>query len=320
MLAELLLATVLTFAASIEADLQASLEPQVSDVLLVRESTDSIEGGGSGFVEEERSFFAPTKVSESLGPVITAQSALVVDRRSGEVLFEKSPEVVRAPASITKVMTALVALQSGVNLDDTIVVSSQAAAMPGASMQLQEGDELRFGDVLTGALVASGNDAAVQLAVSTAGSVDAFVARMNETASDLGMVHTAYKNPTGLDQDGHQTSVVDIARLFDVALDEPAFLEAIETSGYSAQVQNAEDVRTVVSTNELLKSAYPRVIGGKTGFTDDAGYCMVVLSSDDDGNELISVVFGSETSDARFQDTKALVTWSHSAYSWKESF
>ncbi len=290
-----------------------------SEPLFVRKPVVTAEqGGGVDFAVSERDFFRPEKTSDSLGPVLSAVSAIAVDRRSGAILFAKDPHAVRAPASITKTMTALVALESGLSLDGKTVVSREAAEQSGAAMRFEEGDQLSNRDLLVGMLVASGNDAATQLAITTAGSQKDFVDRMNARVADLGLYETAFKNPTGLDADGHRSSAADLARIFDTALQQPAFTETIQITTKDIPVLGKETSLNVKTTNELLREHYPRIIGGKTGFTDNAGECLVVLASDNDGNETILVILGSSSSDERFHDMKALATWIYGAYTWKK--
>ena len=277
-------------------------------------------GGGIDFEEEERAFFAPTKSSPSLGPVLTAKSSLVVDRKSGSILYANDQDVVRAPASLTKIMTAMATLESDAKLEDRVLVDDVSSSRPGASMHLETGDELTVHELLRGSLIASGNDAATQLARSVAGEEEAFVKRMNALSEDFGLTSTSFRNPTGLDADGHLSSARDLVRLFDIALEEPAFRSAISVAAHDAPLLNGEDVRVLKTTNVLLRDGYPRIFGGKTGFTDDAGYCLIVLATDDEGNEIIAVTLGSDSSDDRFQDMKSLVTWTFSSYDWKASF
>lgn len=265
---------------------------------------------------EDQLHQGPTKTSDSLGVKITADSGIVFDRESGKVLFSKSPNTRLAMASITKVMTVITALESGKDLQEEVVVAPEAANLIGARIKLEPNETIRFEDLLKGAMISSGNDAALAIAYHVGdGDVEAFIAMMNENAKRLGLKNTQFKNPHGLDQDGHYSTAEDIGKLFDHALENENFRKYISTKTDEAHALDRSTVHKLKNTNRLLDGAYPYMIGAKTGYTDNAGFCLVSVSSKDE-NEIITVVLGSDYSGNQFQDSKALIEWSFNNYRW----
>lgn len=218
------------------------------------------------------------------GPHTTAHAAILYERSTGTVLYGKDIHERRAPASLTKVMTALVAIERG-NMNDVVTVSRNAASIRGSSAHLYPDQKIRMIDLLHGLLLNSGNDAAVAIAEHIAGSVEAFVTLMNERARELGLVNTQFKNPHGLDEPGHYSSAFDLAVLTDTAMHYPLFAEIVAKREYTSEH------RTFRNTNKLLWSMQG-VEGVKTGTTGQAGNCLVAAISGE-GMQLISVVLGS---------------------------
>lgn len=233
------------------------------------------------------------------GPHITAHAAVLLESTSGTVLYAHNEHTLRAPASITKVMTALLALETG-RLDDIVHVSKQAAGVHGSSAQLYTGQEIRLNDLLFGMLLRSGNDAAIAVAEHIAGSVPAFAQLMNERAKELGATHTKFTNPHGLDQPGHYSTAFDLAMISRVALLYPKFADIVGTISY------LYDERSITwrNTNRLLWS-YAGAEGIKTGTTGQAGPCLAAAASRE-GMQLISVVLGSSN---RWKDTIRLLEY-----------
>lgn len=269
-----------------------------------------------GFSSAEQETTGPVKKSDSLGMKITAKSAIVIDKATGSVLFEKNANERTAMASLTKVMTGIVALESGANLDDTVLLSSETVGLEGANVGLEDGEEIRAKDLLYGTLIASGNDAAVSLAKYIGRDVDSFVAKMNQQAQVLGLNDTRFKNPCGLDADNHFSTARDLAKLFDYATDNNSFREIIAMQSYDANALNKETVHHFETTNKLF-DIYLDMKGGKTGFTDEAMFSFVSLFDNGQGNEIIVVVLGSDLNGNQFQDTKALADWTFRNYNWK---
>lgn len=228
-------------------------------------------------------------------PEITAEGAVLWDPADDRVLWGRQAQEPLPPASTTKIMTVLLALEAG-TIGDTVTVSAKAAEIgrrPGAAtLNLEAGQQVAMRSLLAGLILRSGNDAAVAVAEHVAGSEDAFVAAMNERARELGMTDTNFINSTGLtDSLEHHSSALDLARLADVALRNPHFAEWSAAYEYTVPTIGA-----MVSRNELL-TRYPGANGVKTGYTNLAGLCLVA-SARREGRDLIAVVLNAD--DAAF--------------------
>lgn len=246
-------------------------------------------------------------------PRISADAYVLVDGRSGRVLLGRNAHQQRAPASTTKIMTGVLALELG-DADDVVAVSPRAAGTPGSSAHISTGDRYRLEDLVRGLLMKSGNDAAVALAEHLAGSVAAFAGLMNDKARLLGLHDTRFVNPHGLTAPGHFTSAYDLARLARYALTLPEFAAIVRTSHSTLPGLDARDqaiARNLYNTNRLL--AYEWVTGVKTGTTDAAGDCLVASASKD-GGELIAVVLHS---DDRWQDAFRLLEWGFTEFRFR---
>ncbi len=243
-------------------------------------------------------------VQQGRPPQISAAAAVVVDLDSGITLYAQGADVPWPPASTVKVMTALLVLQSA-DIREEVVVSDRAAATGGSRMGLVAGERLTVLDLLYGLLLPSGNDAAVALAEHVAGSEAAFVAQMNLEAARLGLEHTRFANPHGLDADGQYTSASDLVRIARAALAYPVFVEIVGTA--RAWVAG----RDLTNTNQLLGS-YPAADGIKTGTTDAAGECLIASVSRR-GHRLVTVLLGSRD---RYADARALLNYAQAGWRW----
>ena len=245
---------------------------------------------------------------------LDAPSALLMEKQTGTVLFAKDEHTPREPASVTKVMTLLLtmeAIDSGaLSYDDTVTGSAHAASMGGSQIWLKEGEQMRVEDLIKAVCVVSGNDAAVALGEHLAGSEEAFVARMNERAKELGMNDTHFVNCTGLPADGHVTSAYDIALMSRELIWRHPDIRRFTTIWMDSLRGGAS---MLVNTNKLVRF-YPGATGLKTGSTDSAKYC-ISATAEKDGMELIAVILGGSTSDKRFTDAKALLNYGFAAYS-----
>lgn len=249
---------------------------------------------------------APPPAVVSGGPKVTADAAVLLDARTGRVLWGRNADTPRAPASTTKMMTALVALELG-HPDDVVTVGQAAAATPGSSAGLRPNDRYTLENLLRGLLLRSGNDAAVAIAVHVAGSVPAFVSLMNARASALGLENTHFENPHGLTEPLHHSSAHDLALIARAGLALPAFAALVDSSesemrGYDGATREIR--RELHNTNRLLL-AYDWVDGVKTGTTGAAGNCLVA-SGTQGGMQLIAVVLHS---DDRWGDATRLLQW-----------
>jgi D-alanyl-D-alanine carboxypeptidase len=246
--------------------------------------------------------------AEVAPPRVKAGSVLLADEQTGQVLFAKNAEQQRAMASTTKVMTALLALE---HLDQrrTVVIGTEPTTVGEESLELRKGERFTVHQLLVSLLVKSANDAAVALADAVDGTQAAFVRRMNDRAADLGLRDTHYVTPYGLDRPGHHTSARDLGRLWEVAMRRADFRALV--SMRSGQLPGPPRLRKFVNTNQLLGS-YPWVVGGKTGFTDDAGRCLVASASRG-GRRLVAVALGSTNA---FPDVRALFDYGFTAFDW----
>lgn len=208
-------------------------------------------------------------------PAVSAKGAILIDAATGEILFEKNCKEKLPMASTTKIMSAMLALESG-NLDEEFVVDSNAIKVEGSSMGLQEGDRVTMRALVHGMLLPSGNDAANAAAVRICGSVEAFVKLMNERAEELGLSSTHFVTPSGLDDytDEHYSSAYDMAILAKEALKNPDFREICGKYNAKLKFGNPPYERWLTNNNKLLNSC-EGVIGVKTGFTDKAKRCLV---------------------------------------------
>ena len=244
---------------------------------------------------------------------LDAPSALLMEKQTGTVLFAKDEHTPREPASVTKVMTLLLTMEAvdsgALSYDDAVTGSAHAASMGGSQIWLKEGEQMRVEDLIKAVCVVSGNDAAVALGEHLAGSEEAFVARMNERAKELGMNDTHFVNCTGLPAEGHVTSAYDIALMSrELILHHPNIRRF--TTIWMDSLRDGQSM--LVNTNKLVRF-YPGATGLKTGSTSTAKYC-ISATAEKDGMELIAVILGGSTSDKRFADAKALLNYGFASY------
>ncbi|TAL49990.1 D-alanyl-D-alanine carboxypeptidase [Patescibacteria group bacterium] len=256
-------------------------------------------------------------ISASMGVVTNAQSAIVVDRASQEVLFEKNVAQPRAIGSITKLMTAYVFLQGNPDLDAPATLTSEDLRY-GAELHLSIGETVTVRDLLKASLVGSDNSSTAALARLSGMSEGDFIARMNEVAAEFGMQQTTFDDTTGLSS--KNVSVVsDLAMMFDKILENETITQITQLSSVTI-TGNSGRTYLVESTDELLGTFVDQqpydIVGGKTGYLPEAGYCLGTLFSHENGGEIIVVVLGSETKEGRFQDVKSLAVWAYKTFDW----
>ena len=226
-------------------------------------------------------------------PQVTARSAAVIDALTGEVLYQRSMDERRYPASTTKIMALITALESERGgFDDAVTVSAAAADMEGSTMWLEHGERYRLEDLLYGMMLVSGNDAAVAVAEHIAGSVPAFAKRMTEKAHEIGAKDTNFVNSCGLHHPQHYTTARDLALMTAYGYKNPAFRKIVSTKERRVPLMKPPFSRTLENENMLLW-IYPGANGVKTGYTDDAGRCVVTAAARD-GVQLISVVLDGD--------------------------
>lgn len=235
-------------------------------------------------------------------PSVTSGAAVLIDATSGEVLYGRSAYVRRAPASTTKLLTALVAVREG-RLDRVVAVSVQSATVPGSQAHLRAGDRYTLRELLEGMLLRSGNDAAHAIATSVAPDIPGFAARMNRTALEIGARQTHFVNPHGLTAAHHYTSAKDLARIAQVALGQAEVRRIVASQELTLTPEGGQG-RPIRNTNSLLGS-YLGADGAKTGTTNAAGKCLVA-SAQRDGVHLIAVVLKGGD---RYGDAMRLLDW-----------
>lgn len=252
-------------------------------------------------------------VARAAGPEVSAQSAVVLTADTGTVLFEKDGHTPRPVASTTKIMTALLALEAAQEQGDPLVdITQEMVAVEGSSMGLQAGDSISLTGLAAGMLLASGNDAANAAALYLDGSLESFAARMNQRAAALGMEDTHFVTPSGLDGEdaqglGHLSTAYDMALLARAALEDQAFRQLC--SSPSLAVEFAEPVKRVTYTNHnKLLAQYQGCVGVKTGFTKEAGRCLV-SAAERDGALLIAVTLNAPND---WEDHTALLDYGFS--------
>jgi serine-type D-Ala-D-Ala carboxypeptidase (penicillin-binding protein 5/6) len=253
----------------------------------------------------------PTKEKNSSRPDIKAKAAILIDANSGIVLYEKNSHKSLPMASLTKIMTAILILESH-ELDEVVTIEESYLSTPGVKIWLQKGERIKIRDLLIGLLVRSGGDAALALADYHSGSVEAFVKSMNEKAAILNLQHTQFKNPIGLDQDAHYASAYDLAMLSKYAMRKPDFRWIVHLPEAEVFSVDGNISHSFKSTNKLLGS-YLNILGVKTGTTDAAGESVINLARNQKGNEVIAIVLNSPN---RFQENKSLIDWGFRSYTW----
>ena len=234
-----------------------------------------------------------------------AQAAIVVDARDGAVMFAKRPDAERSIASTTKLMTALLALEQA-DPDEVFTAPAYDALPAESRINLREGERMTVQDLLEALLLESANDAAVALAENISGSREAFVDEMNDRAAELGLDHTSYANPIGLDESGNHSTARDLATLTRTLLRDRRFARIVDSP--EAELESGIRPRVVANRNDLVGS-YPWVSGVKTGYTLKAGNVLVGAAERGRGIRVVSVVLGEPTESARDSETLALLRW-----------
>lgn len=253
----------------------------------------------------------PASVANGSPPKIEAQSAILIDAKTGQVLYEKNGHVRNAPASTTKVLTAIIAIESG-RLDEEVKVSARAASTAGSSMHLSTGQRISMRELVIGLLLRSGNDAAVAIAEHLAGSVENFVGIMNDKAQLLAAANSHFVNPHGLSAPGHYSTAFDLAWITKYALTNPIFSAIVNTKETNIEWldrKGKEHDQTLRNTNKLLW-LLEEADGVKTGTTNQAGPCLI--SSATRGNQkLIAVVLHDHS---RWYDSMQLLKYGFDAF------
>ncbi len=257
------------------------------------------------------------QIVESAQVDIKSPSAILIEAESGQVLFEKNSDIAMAPASVTKIMTLLLAFEAldkgDFSLEDKVVVSKHAASMGGSQCFFENGEEQTVEDMIKCIIIASGNDAAVAMAEKIAGSEQAFVDMMNDKAKKIGMKNASFKNACGLDVEGHKMSARDISIMSrELIVKHPEIFDysTIWMDSIIHKTARGESRFDLVNTNKFL-NMYTGATGLKTGYTSTAKYCMSA-TAERDGIQLIAVIMGGETKDIRNDDACKLLDYGYS--------
>ena len=258
-------------------------------------------------------FAAEEKKSSDI--VSNVKSAILIERDTGTVLYEKNSNEELPPASMTKIMTMLLIMEAidegKLSWNEKVRASEYAASMGGSQIFLEPGEEMTVKEMLRGIAIGSGNDASVAMAERIAGSEDAFVDMMNAKAKELGLKHTFFKNTTGLPVSGHYSTAADMATMAKELL---KYEDITKFTGmYEAYLRENTDKKFwLVNTNKLVRF-YPGVDGLKTGFTAEAKYCLTATAQKD-GMRVIAVVFGAPTSKERNAQVTKLLNYAFAQY------
>ncbi|WLR57632.1 D-alanyl-D-alanine carboxypeptidase family protein [Mesobacillus subterraneus] len=244
-----------------------------------------------------------------------ASSAILIERDTGQVLFDKNSHEELPPASMTKIMTMLLIMESldegRLKMDEKVRASEYAASMGGSQIFLEPGEEMTVEQMLKGIAIGSGNDASVAMAERIGGSEEAFVKMMNEKVKELGLKDTVFKNTTGLPVDGYYSSAYDMAMMAKELLKYEKITKF--TGTYEDYLrEDSEKKFWLVNTNKLVRF-YPGVDGLKTGFTNEAKYCLTA-TAEKDGMRAIAVVFGAPTSKTRNAQVTKMLDYAFSQY------
>lgn len=275
----------------------------------------------------------PIKKPEAIAPFIKAKSAIAVDLQNGLILYEKDIYAPLPIASLTKLMTSVIILEEN-NLNDIVKVSKQATGIEGSKIWLAPDEKITVENLMYAILIPSANDAAMALAEYNADTIENFVGKMNQKAKELGLVASQFYNPTGLDQtipdDNTNTlqgsgdnknrtkqvqntsTAYDLTLLARYAYGKSFVRRAVVQKEMEISSTNGKLTHKLLATNDLLGS-YLKVLGLKTGTTDEAGECLIAIIEDDRGHDILTIVLNSPN---RYSETKILADWVFRSFNW----
>lgn len=274
---------------------------------------------------------------------IRSKSVILANADNGEVLFTRNENEKMYPASLTKIMTAVLAIESTTDLDAEMVTApdyifNELVGTNSSTADIRRGETMSMRQMLACLLVQSANEAALIIADHVAGGVDEFVDKMNKKAEELGMTGTHYLNPHGLHEDGHYTTAADMYKLTNYAMKYPEFCEIVASSRYQIPATNKHTPRILVTTNRMMDrvnggkyyygavNGTPIIRGIKTGYTSEAGRNLISLAKKD-GSSFLCIVLGAPAEDENgrtltenysFEDTIKLLDWAYNDFSYKE--
>lgn len=255
-------------------------------------------------IEEDEKNEIEASASSDTKPTINSRRYAVYDRLSGRCIYGKDENKQTAMASTTKIMSAVIIVEN-CNLEDIVTVTAKEAGVGGSRLGLHTDDKISVNDLLYGLMLRSGNDAAVALAIHTAGSVEEFANLMNQKAEVLGLTNTHFVSPHGLDNSEHYTTAYELAKITDYALKNETIAKIVKTKTTTISING--NPMQISNTNELLGNV-EGVYGVKTGFTNNAGRCLVTSVKRGD-MDLIIVVLGADTRKDRASDSMKLIEY-----------
>ena len=256
-----------------------------------------------------KNYFMEATNQTKAEPTLNSKIAVAYDRKSGKVIYGKNENKRSAMASTTKIMTSIILIENA-DLTQTVTISAKAAGTGGSRLGLKKNDKITMNDLLYGLMLESGNDAAVAIAENVGGSVEGFAELMNEKAKQLGLENTHFVTPHGLDDPEHYTTAYELAKLADYALKNETFARVVNTKDYTVTINGYP--KAISNTNELL--GYLNGVNGvKTGFTNNAGRCLVT-SVNRNGFEIITVVLQADTKKIRTNDSINLIDYIYENY------
>ena len=281
--------------------------------ILNTEKLEDINSIDTGEIEDDDEEVDINEILETVVDIeeleIKSKIALIYDRASGNILYEKNGNKQTPMASTTKIMTAIVVLENA-NLTDVVTIDLKAAGTGGSRLGLKKNDKITVNDLLYGLMLRSGNDAAVALANYVGGSIEGFAEMMNNKAKELGLVNSHFIVPHGLDNDGHYTTAYELAKMADYALKIDKFKEIVSTKSITININGYP--KAINNTNQLLGSI-AGVYGVKTGFTNGAGRCLVSACERGD-LDIITVIIGADTTNQRTADTIKLINYAYNNF------
>ncbi len=242
---------------------------------------------------------------------ISSEAAILIDAKSGQVLYEKNANKEMYPASLTKISTAIYALEKG-NLDDLVTVSKDAHEVEGTRVYLEEGEKVPLDKLIQGLIINSGNDAGIAIAEYLDGSVKNFSSNINRFLKKLGVKHTKFENPHGLYDPGHVTTAGDLAKITQYAMKNKEFREIFAVRELNWKGESWQS--TLFTHHKLMREQpYDGVTGGKTGYVDQSGHTLVT-TAERDGLSVIVVILNGSTQDMTYDDTTELLDYGFKHY------
>lgn len=260
-------------------------------------------------IEENEKEEIEAAANSNAKPTINSRRYVIFDRLSGRCIYGKDENKQTAMASTTKIMSIIIVVEN-CNLSDTVTITAKAAGTGGSKLGLHTDDKITVMDLLYGLMLRSGNDAAVALAIHTAGSVEKFADLMNQKAEELGLTNTHFVTPHGLDNPNHYTTAYELAKITDYALKNETIAKIVKTKTATININGSP--MQINNTNELLGNV-DGVYGVKTGFTNNAGRCLVTSVKRGD-MDLIIVVLGADTRKDRARDSMKLIEYAYKRF------